>query len=120
MEKEIRLTESEYRLMEIIWEKEPIIAVDLAVLCLQKYDWKKSTVYTMLKRMGEKGILLFEDKVVTARIKKEQADRSESNALLMRAYGGSLPAFFASFLQDRKLTKEEAARLQKLIEDAME
>lgn len=118
MEREIKLTESEYRLMEIVWEREPIAATDLAGVCLEKFDWKKSTVYTMLKRMGDKGILLFEEKMVTSLIKKEQADRSESNALLMRAYGGSVTDFFAAFLQDRKLTKEEAARIQKMIEDA--
>ena len=120
MEREIKLTESEYRLMEIVWEKEPIAAMDLAGMCLERFDWKKSTVYTMLKRMGDKGILLFEDKMVTSIVKKEQADRSESNALLMRAFRGSLPDFFAAFLQDRKLTREEAEKIQKMIKEASE
>lgn len=116
----MKLTESEYRLMDIIWDKEPIAAAELAGICLEKFDWKKSTVYTMLKRMGDKGILLFEKKMVTALVKKDQVNRSEGNALLNRAYGGSLPDFFAAFLQDRKLTKEEAVKLQKMIEEAME
>lgn len=120
MEKEIKLTESEYRLMEIIWEKEPIAAMDLAGVCLDKFDWKKSTVYTMLKRMGDKGILLFEEKMVTSIVKKEQVDRSESNALLMRSFRGSVPDFFAAFLQDRRLTKEEAEKIRKMIEEASE
>lgn len=118
--RDVRLSESEYRLMDVIWDREPISAMELSSICLEKFDWKKSTVYTMLKRMGDKGILLFENKTVTALIKREQANRSEGDALLNKAYGGSLPDFFAAFLQDRKLTKEEAERIQKMIEEAME
>jgi len=114
----VKLSNSEYRLMEILWEKEPITAIELSGICLEKYDWKKSTVYTMLKRRGDKGILVFENKVVRALIKKEEVDNSAGNALLEKAYGGSLTDFFAAFLQDRKLTKEEANRLKKMIEEA--
>ena len=116
----VRLSESEYRLMDVIWDREPISAMELSSICLEKFDWKKSTVYTMLKRMGDKGILLFKNKTVTALVKREQANRSEGDALLNKAYGGSLPDFFAAFLQDRKLTKEEAERIQRMIEEAME
>ena len=115
----IKLGEAEYRLMNIVWEKGPLPAMELAGICLEQYDWKKSTVYTMLKRLGDKGVLTFEEKVVTALIPKEQVDRMESQALLEKAYRGSVPDFFAAFLQDRKLTKEEAVRIQKMIEEAM-
>lgn len=115
----IKLGEAEYRLMNIVWEKGPLPAMELAGICLEQYDWKKSTVYTMLKRLGDKGVLAFEEKVVTALIPKEQVDRMESQALLEKAYRGSVPDFFAAFLQDRKLTREEAVRIQKMIEEAM-
>ena len=115
----IKLGEAEYRLMNIVWEKGPLPAMELAGICLEQYDWKKATVYTMLKRLGDKGVLTFEDKVVTALIPKEQVDRMESQALLEKAYRGSVPDFFAAFLQDRKLTREEAVRIQKMIEEAM-
>ena len=115
----IKLGEAEYRLMNIVWEKGPLPAMELAGICLEQYDWKKSTVYTMLKRLGDKGVLIFEEKVVTALIPKEQVDRMESQALLEKAYRGSVPDFFAAFLQDRKLTREEAVRIQKMIEEAM-
>jgi predicted transcriptional regulator len=117
---DVKLSESEYRLMDVIWEKEPISAMELSGICLEKYDWKKSTVYTMLKRMGEKGLLLFENKKVEALVERDQVNKSEGESLLHKAYGGSLPDFFAAFLQDRKLTKDEAERLQKLIEEAKE
>lgn len=114
----IPLSEGEYRLMDIVWEKGSISAMELAGICLEKYEWKKSTVYTMLKRMGDKGVLVFENRMVSPLVKKEQVDRQESQALLDKSYGGSLPDFFAAFLQDRKLTKEEAIRLQDLIREA--
>ena len=115
----IKLGEAEYRLMNIVWEKGPLPAMELAGICLEQYDWKKSTVYTMLQRLGDKGVLTFEEKVVTALIPKEQVDRMESQALLEKAYRGSVPDFFAAFLQDRRLTREEAVRIQKMIEEAM-
>ena len=113
-----RLSESEYRLMEIVWENGQIEASVLAGICLESFDWKKSTVYTMLKRLGDKGALLFEKRMVKPLIEKEQIDRSESEALLNKSFGGSLPNFMAAFLQGRKLTEEEANRLLEMIEEA--
>ena len=113
-----RLSESEYRLMEIVWENGQIEASVLAGICLERFDWKKSTVYTMLKRLGYKGALLFEKRMVKPLIEKGQIDRSESEALLNKSFGGSLPNFMAAFLQGRKLTEEEANRLLEMIEEA--
>ena len=113
-----RLSESEHRLMEIVWEHGQIEASVLAGICLERFDWKKSTVYTMLKRLGDKGALLFEKRMVKPLIEKEQIDRSESEALLNKSFGGSLPNFMAAFLQGRKLTEEEANRLLEMIEEA--
>ena len=113
-----RLSESEYRLMEVVWENGQIEASVLAGICLERFDWKKSTVYTMLKRLGDKGALLFEKRMVKPLIEKEQIDRSESEALLNKSFGGSLPNFMAAFLQGRKLTEEEANRLLEMIEEA--
>ena len=113
-----RLSESEYRLMEIVWENGQIEASVLAGICLERFDWKKSTVYTMLKRLGDKGALLFEKRMVKPLIEKEQIDRSESEALLNKSFGGSLPNFMAAFLRGRKLTEEEANRLLEMIEEA--
>lgn len=113
-----KLSDTEYRLMEFIWEKEPLTTTELSKLCLQAFDWKKSTVYTMLKRMGEKEVLIVKDSVISSLIKKETADRMESEALIEKSFGGSLPNFLAAFLQDRKITKQEAEKLQQLIKEA--
>lgn len=115
---EIKLGDSEYRLMEVIWEKEPILATELTEICLEKFEWKKSTVYTMVKRLGDKGILKFEDKIVVSLVDREKVNRSEGEALLKKAYGGSVSDFFAAFLQDRKLSKAEAVKIKQMIEEA--
>ncbi|MBO4291709.1 MAG: BlaI/MecI/CopY family transcriptional regulator [Lachnospiraceae bacterium] len=119
-QEEIRLSDGEYRLMDIVWDREPVSAAELAGICLEKFGWKKSTVYTVLKRLGDKGILSFENKIVASLVKMEQVDRTESEALLEKAYGGSVANFFAAFLQDRKLTAEEAERIRKMIREASE
>ena len=113
-----KLSEGEYRLMDILWEKGEMEASLLATICFEQFDWKKSTVYTMLKRLTDKGAIRFEDRIVTALVDKEQVDRSESEALLDKAYRGSLPNFFAAFLQDRKITEEEAIKLTQMIKEA--
>ncbi len=117
---EIRLSDSEYRLMDIIWEKEPVGSTELTRLCLEKLGWKKSTTYTMLKRLVEKQAASNEEAVVRTLLCKEQVIRYESEALLEKSFGGSLPDFFAAFLQDRKLSKEEAERLAQMIKEAAE
>ncbi len=116
----LKLSDSEYRLMDILWDNEDMEATLLVSICLEKYGWKKPTVYTMLKRLGEKGALRFENRIVSALVCKNQVDKSESEALLNKAYKGSISSFLSAFLQDKKLTKEDADRLKKMIEEASE
>lgn len=115
---EIRLSESEYHLMNLIWEKQPVGSTELARCCLERLGWKKSTAYTMLKRLTDKKAAKNENAVVTALIDREMVFRQESEALLKKSFGGSLPDFFAAFLQDRKLTGEEAEKIAEMIREA--
>lgn len=115
---DLKLGEGEFRLMEIIWESEPVGSTDLVKICGQKYDWKKSTVYTMLKRLGEKGIINNENAVVTSMVNREKVVRQESEDLLNKSFKGSVTDFFAAFLQDRKITEQEAKRLEEMIKEA--
>lgn len=114
----IRVTDNEYRMMEVIWEEEPVLAIKLVDLCLEKCGWKKSTVYTMIRRMDTKGIIKFENSTVVAMVKKEQVLKAEGEALFKKVCDNSLPEFFAAFLEGRKLTKEESARIKEIIEEA--
>ena len=117
---ELRLSESEYRLMDIIWNEEPIGSTELSRLCLEKLGWKKSTSYTMLKRLADKKAMQNHEAVVTSLIDKDQVIRHESDALLEKSFRGSVPDFLAAFLQDRKLTREEAEKIAEMIRKAVD
>ena len=111
------LFDSEYKLMEIVWENEPVRSGDIVKICLEKFDWKKSTTYTVLKKLGEKGVLKNDDAVVTSLIAKEQVQEIQSEQMVNKSFGGSLPAFVSAFLKNSSLTKEEAEELMGLISE---
>lgn len=116
---EFKLFDAEYKFLDIIWELEPINSTELTKVCLQKLGWKKSTTYTMIRKLSERGLLKNENTMVTALIKREQVQKYESEVLLEKAFDNSLPAFLATFLQDKKLSKREAEELKKMIEEAV-
>lgn len=115
---ELKLFESEYRFMDLIWETEPVKSTELARLALERLQWKKSTCYTVLKKLEEKGFVKNEGATVTALVAREQVLRYESEALLRKSFGGSLPAFLNAFLKDRRLTKREAEEIRRMIDEA--
>ena len=115
-----RLFDGEYRLMDLIWENEPVRSMELAGICLKALGWKKSTCYTMLKKLSDHGYIKSENAEVTALVKRDQIQRKESEAVVDKSFGGSLPAFVTAFLTGRKLTKEEAWEIREMIEKAVE
>lgn len=114
------INESEYRLMDILWDVEPVNSMELVGLCQEKLGWKKSTTYTVLRNLGEKQIVRNEHAVVQALVSRSQIQRQESKDFLEKKFRGSLPAFIAAFLQEEKLTKKEVRELQELINQASE
>lgn len=120
VEAEKKLFESEYRFMEIVWEREPVRSMELARLCLEILGWKKSTCFTVLKKLSDRGFVRNEKAVVTAAVTRDQVRKRESEAVVDRSFGGSLPAFVTAFLSERKLTKEEAEEIRAMIERAVE
>ena len=115
-----KLFDAEYKFVCIIWELEPINSTKLVNVCLDRLGWKKSTTYTVLKKLCERGVLQNIDTVVSALVKREQVQKYESEELLDRAFDGSLPQFLAAFLHNRKLSKDEAADLRRMIQEASE
>lgn len=115
-----KIFESEYRFLTILWEHEPVASPELVRLCNERLGWKKSTTYTVIKKLTEKGYVRSEKTIVSALVKKEEADRQASEELLERTCQGNIPAFLAAFLRDRKLSREEAERIKKMIEEAEE
>ncbi len=115
-----KIFESEYRFLCILWEHEPVSSPELVKLCNQEFGWKKSTTYTVIKKLADKGIIRNENTIVESLVNKEEVDRQASDELLERTCQGNVPSFLAAFLKDRKLSKEEAERIKKMIEDASE
>lgn len=114
-----KLYDAEYKFVSLIWDNEPINSTDLVRLCADKLGWKKSTTYTVLKKLCDRGILENRDATVTALVKREDVQRYESRAMLEKAFDGSLPKFLTAFLSDRKLSEQEAEELKRIIEDAV-
>jgi Predicted transcriptional regulator len=115
---EFKIFDAEYKFMNIIWESEPINSTELVKICSDKLGWKKPTTYTVLRKLCERGIVKNENATVTALIKREEAQRYESEALLEKSFGGSVPMFLAAFLKGQKLNEKEADEIKKMIEEA--
>lgn len=113
-----KLFDAEQRFMDIIWDVEPINSTELSKISLQRLGWKKSTTYNMIRKLSERGILRNANAIVTALINREQVQKYESEVLLENTFDGSLPDFIATFLQDKKLSKNEARQIKKMIEEA--
>lgn len=112
-----KVFESEYRFCCLVWEREPIGSGELARLALEKLGWKKSTTYTVIRRLTERGVLKTENAVVTAMYSKEEIQRQESREFLDKTFGGSLPAFLAAFTKGERLSEEDAAAIRKMIDE---
>jgi len=115
MEQEMNLTNEDWRLMDIVWDFEPIESPELCRLAESRLGWKRTTTYTVLKRLCEKGVLVNEESVVTSRVAREEAGRKEGSQLVSRGFKGSLPAFVAAFLQGDAISGEDAAEIEKLL-----
>lgn len=111
-----KIHEGEYRFCLIMWEHQPIKAVELAKLCQEKLAWKRTTTYTIIKRLGERGVLKLENGVVTALISKEEAEAAEIETLVESKFGGSLPAFVAAFTKHQDLSNSDLDEVQKMID----
>ena len=111
-----KIFESEYRFCLIMWEHAPIAAAELAKLCLEQLGWKRTTTYTVIKRLGERGILKTENGLVLPLISKEEAQASEIDELVEKKFEGSLPAFVAAFTKRQTLSAGELDQLQSMID----
>lgn len=113
----MNLSKSETRLMEIIWSDSPVNSGVLAAKALRYLGWKKSTVYTVLKKLCLKGAVSNENAVIKPLCSREEVMDERSGELISSGYSGSLPMFLTAFLKKEKLTKKEAEELKKLIDD---
>ena len=112
-----KLFEGEYKLMEVLWDAGAVNSTHLVELCREKLGWNKSTTYTVLRRLKNKGALRHENTVVTPVLTREEAIRAQGEELVERV--GGLSLFMTAFLSGRKLTREEAEELRRLIDEKM-
>ena len=112
---ELRMGAIESRFADMIWENEPIPSPELVKLAERELRWKKSTTYTVLKRLCERGIFQNQGGVVTSLISRQDFYAVQSEKFVEETFSGSLPAFLAAFTARKKLSEEEIAELQALI-----
>ena len=115
-----KIFESEYRFCLILWEQEPVNSTRLVELCRDRLGWSKATTYTVIRRLAERGVLKNENATVTSLISKEQAQQSRLQEMMEETFEGSVPAFLAAFSKSKKLTRQEVAQLQRMIDDYQE
>lgn len=111
-----KIHESEYRFCLILWEHEPVSAAQLAKLCLAQLGWKRTTTYTVIKRLGERGVLKNEDGLVTSLVSKQAVQAGEIDALVEQKFEGSLPAFLAAFTRRQELSEKDLDEVQQMID----
>jgi len=111
-----KIHESEYRFCLIMWEHEPVTAVELVKRCQEQLGWKRTTTYTVIKRLSERGVLQNNNGTVTSLISKDEAQASEIDDLVEKKFEGSLPAFIAAFSKRQDMSMKELDEVQRMID----
>ncbi len=111
-----KIHESEYRFCLIMWEHEPVTSAMLVKLCRELLGWKRTTTYTVIKRLGERGVLKNENGTITSLVSKSNAQAYEIDELVEKRFQGSLPAFIAAFTKRQDLSEAELGEVQRMID----
>ena len=111
-----KLFDSELKVMELIWANEPISAKEVSILADKEFGWNKNTTYTVIKRLGERGVLKNEDGKIRALVSKEDAQAREISVLVEEKFQGSLPAFVAAFAKRQDISNKELDEVQRMID----
>lgn len=112
-----KLGDVEAKFADIIWEREPVPSPELVKICEKEMKWKKSTTYTVLKKLCDKGIFQNENAVVSARMSREEFYGRQSRRYVEDVFEGSLPRFLTAFCGGRKLSREEIEEMRRFIEE---
>lgn len=106
----------ESRFADIIWSHAPLTTGELVRLCERELHWKRTTTYTVLKKLGERGLFRMENGVVTALISREDYYAARSEKFVDETFEGSLPAFIAAFTRRKGLSPREADEIRRMID----
>ncbi|MBQ8869137.1 MAG: BlaI/MecI/CopY family transcriptional regulator [Oscillospiraceae bacterium] len=107
----------EARFADIVWQNQPLTTKRLIKLCEENLNWKRTTTYTVLKKLCERGIFLTENSTVTALISREEFYAIQSEKFVEDTFDGSLPAFLAAFTARKALTDEEVNELRRMVKE---
>lgn len=114
---EIKLGAIEARFADIVWKNAPLSTAQLIKLCEEEFAWKRTTTYTVLKRLSDRGIFKNDGGTVTVLISKEEFYSMQSERVVKESFGGSLPAFVAAFTSRQNLSEDEIAQIRAIIEN---
>ena len=118
--KKTKLGEIESQFADLIWQNEPLSTAELVNLCEKKFNWKRTTTYTVLKRLSERGIFHNINSIVTSCLSRQQFYSIQSEQFVEEKFAGSLPAFLAAFTTRKKLTSNDISEIRKLIDSYKE
>lgn len=113
----LKLCDSDYRFMQIVWEYAPVNSGELVRLCSEKLGWKKSTTYTQIRKMCDKGYIENTQAMVSVLIPKERVQAEESAYFVERTFDGSLPGFLTAFFGGKTISEKEAEQIKKMIDE---
>lgn len=111
-----KVFESEYRFCLVLWRNEPVSCAELARMCKNELGWSRTTTYTVIKRLSERGVVKNENSVVTSVVSKEQVQLAEMDEMMEKTFENSLPAFIAAFAKRQELSDEEIEEIRRIIE----
>lgn len=111
-----KVFESEYRFCLILWENEPINSTKLAKLCNEKLGWSRTTTYTVIRRLSDRGVVKNENAMVTSLVSKDQVQAAEIDELVEKTFQGSIPAFIAAFTKRKKLSGDEVEEIRRMLD----
>ena len=117
MNTEINLTSAEEKLAILVWREAPLKSPDLVALAEKEMGWKKSTVYTVLKKLCDKGVFINEKANVAVALTREELRARQSHWFVEETFGGSLPSFITSFMGGKDLSPDQVAELKQLIDE---
>ena len=112
-----KIFESEYRFCLILWENEPIKSANLAQICKEKLGWSRTTTYTVIKRLSDRGVVKNEKSIVSSVVSKEEVQTAEIDELVKNKFNGSLPSFIATFTKNLNLSEEDIQEIRKIIDN---
>ena len=113
-ERKLGLVEGKFA--DLIWRHAPLTTKELAVLCERELNWKRTTTYTVLKKLGEKGFFQLKDGTVTALVSREDYYAAQSEKFISETFDGSLPAFFAAFTKRKNISPKELQEIRRMID----